>query len=78
MAELSTEQVGQLLADVPTLFITGFNADTTDVATLSQQAVWAALPAFEDSHAYDLPYWSVRGDYDEAMALLNIVEQQFS
>ncbi len=78
MAELSTEQAGQILADVPTLFVTGFNSDTTDVATLSKQPVWAALTSFESDHAYDLPYWVVRGDYDKAMALLDIIEKQFS
>ena len=78
MAELSTEQAGQMLADVPTLFITGFNTDTTDVATLGKSPLWAGLPAFADDRAYDLPYWSVRGDYDEALALLDDIEQQFS
>ncbi|MFI7275171.1 ABC transporter substrate-binding protein [Streptomyces sp. NPDC049879] len=78
MAELSTEQVGQLLPDVPTVFVTGFNADTADVASLADEPVYAALPAFEEQHAYDLPYWAVRGDYDESLALLDIVEQQFS
>lgn len=77
MAELSTEQVGQLLT-TPTVFVTGFNAATTDVATLAKQPVYAKLPAFTGGHAYDLPYWTVRGDYDEAMALLDLVEKQFS
>ncbi|GAA1625145.1 ABC transporter substrate-binding protein [Leucobacter chromiireducens] len=78
MATLSTEQVGQLLADIPTLFITGFNSDTTDVATLATQPVWAGTRAFSEGHAYDLPYWTVRGDYDKALALLDIIEDQFS
>lgn len=78
MAELSTEQAGQILADVPTIFITGFNADTADVATLGEQPLWAGLTAFAGGNAYDLPYWSVRGDYDEALALLDVIEQQFS
>ena len=78
MAELSTEQAGQILADVPLLFITGFNADTTDVATLEQQPLWAGMTSFSNDDAYDLPYWTVRGDYDETMALLDIIEQQFS
>jgi iron complex transport system substrate-binding protein len=77
MFELSTEQVAQVLT-VPTVFVTGFNADTTDVATLSESEVYAALPAFAAGSAYDLPYWSVRGDYDEALALLDILEQQFA
>ncbi len=77
MAELSTEQVGQLVT-TPTVFVAGFNADTTDIATLSKQPVYAKLPAFAGGHAYDLPYWAVRGDYDEAMALLDLVEKQFA
>lgn len=77
MFELSTEQVGQVLTQ-PTLFVLGFNGDTTDVATLEQNPVWAALPSFAAGQAFDLPYWSLRGDYDEALALLDIVEEQFS
>ena len=77
MFELSTEQVGQVVTQ-PTVFVMGFNADTTDVATLSENPVYAALPAFQNDRAYDLPYWVLRGDYDETMALLDIVEEQFS
>ncbi|MCD0444016.1 ABC transporter substrate-binding protein [Glycomyces sp. A-F 0318] len=77
MFELSTEQVAQVLT-VPTVFVTGFNADTTDVATLMESDVFAALPAFADGNAHDLPYWSVRGDYDEALAVLDLLEQQFA
>lgn len=77
MFELSTEQVGQVITQ-PTVFVMGFNGDTTDVATLSENPVYAALPAFQDERAYDLPYWVLRGDYDETMALLDIVEEQFS
>lgn len=76
MFELSTEQVGQTITQ-PTVFVMGFNADTTDVATLQQNPVYAALPAFTSGNAYDLPYWVLRGDYDEAMALLDIIEEQF-
>lgn len=76
MFELSTEQVGQVITQ-PSVFVMGFNGDTTDVATLSENPVYAALPAFQDDSAYDLPYWVLRGDYDETMALLDIVEEQF-
>lgn len=55
----------------------GFNGDTTDVATLEQNPVYAALPAFQGGNSYDLPYWALRGDYDEAMALLDIIEEMF-
>jgi iron complex transport system substrate-binding protein len=77
MFELSTEQVAQVMT-VPTLFVSGFNGDTTDVATLAESEVYAALPAFTGGHAYDLPHWTVRSDYDEALAMLDIIEQQFS
>ncbi|HIZ37212.1 MAG TPA: ABC transporter substrate-binding protein, partial [Candidatus Ruania gallistercoris] len=76
MFELSTEQVGQVITQ-PTVFVMGFNGDTTDVATLSENPVYAALPAFENERAYDLPYWVLRGDYDETVELLDIVEEQF-
>ncbi|MFT4210307.1 MAG: ABC transporter substrate-binding protein [Microbacterium sp.] len=74
--ELSTEQVGQVLTQ-PTLFVTGFNGADVDVATLEQNSVWASLPAFQSGNAYDLPYWVYRGDYDETMALLDLIEEMF-
>ncbi|ATL25651.1 ABC-type Fe3+-hydroxamate transport system, periplasmic component [Streptomyces formicae] len=77
MFELSTEKVGQTITQ-PSVFVMGFNADTTDVATLKKNPVYGALPAFKSDHAYDLPYWVLRGDYDESMALLDIIEQKFS
>ncbi len=77
MFELSTEQVGQLVT-ASTVFVLGFNGDTADVASLSESPVYAALPAFEEGNAYDLPYWVLRGDYDEELALLDIVEERFS
>ncbi|NJP67050.1 ABC transporter substrate-binding protein [Streptomyces spiramenti] len=77
MFTLSTEEVAGTL-DQPTLFVTGFNADTTDVATLSGNAVYASLPSFASGDAHDLPYWVVRADYDESLALLDIIEELFS
>ncbi|WSQ95555.1 ABC transporter substrate-binding protein [Streptomyces globisporus] len=77
MFELSTEKVGQTITQ-PSVFVMGFNADTTDVATLKKNPVYKALPAFKANHAYDLPHWVLRGDYDESMALLDIIEKQFS
>ena len=74
--ELSTEQVGQVITQ-PTVFITGFNTDIGDIDTLSANPVLAALPAFQDDAAYVLPYWVARGDYDEALALLDIIEELF-
>lgn len=77
MFELSTEKVGQTITQ-PSVFVMGFNADTTDVAKLKKNPVYGALPAFTSDHAYDLPYWVLRGDYDESMALLDIIEKEFS
>ncbi|KUF19389.1 ABC transporter substrate-binding protein [Streptomyces silvensis] len=77
MFELSTEKVGQTITQ-PSVFVMGFNSDTTDVATLKKNPVYGALPAFKSNHAYDLPYWVLRGDYDESMALLDLIEKKFS
>ncbi|MYT37022.1 ABC transporter substrate-binding protein [Streptomyces sp. SID8356] len=77
MFELSTEKAGQTVTQ-PSVFVMGFNADTTDVATLKKNPVYSALPAFRTNHAYDLPHWVLRGDYDESMALLDIIEKKFS
>ncbi|MFI1226561.1 MULTISPECIES: ABC transporter substrate-binding protein [unclassified Streptomyces] len=77
MFELSTEKVGQTITQ-PSVFVMGFNADTTDVATLKKNPVYGALPAFKADNAHDLPYWVLRGDYDESMALLDLIEKKFS
>ncbi|MFJ2026649.1 ABC transporter substrate-binding protein [Streptomyces sp. NPDC087897] len=77
MFELSTEKAGQTITQ-PSVFVMGFNADTTDVATLRKNPVYKALPAFKANRAYDLPYWVLRGDYDESMALLDLIEKRFS
>ena len=73
---LSSEQVGQVITQ-DTVFVLGFNADVTSVAQLRQQPIYAALPAFLKNQAYDLPFWVQRGDYDEAMRMLDIVEKMF-
>jgi len=74
--ELSTEQVGQVVTQ-PTVFITGFNTDIGDIDALRQNPVLAALPSFQNDAAYVLPYWMARGDYDEALALLDEIERLF-
>lgn len=77
MAELSTEQLGQLITG-QSLFVMGFNGETTSVAELSGDPAWRNLPSFRSSSAFDLPYWAVRHDFDEALALLDLVEGQFA
>ncbi|UVY84441.1 ABC transporter substrate-binding protein [Brachybacterium sp. NBEC-018] len=76
-AELSTENLGQLVTS-PTVFVCGFNQDTFTVEELGRRAVWKDLPAFQDGHAYDLPYWASRHDYDEALALLDLLQETFA
>lgn len=73
---LSTEQVGQVLT-MDTLFFIGFHTDTDYAEVFRTKPVTGQLPAFKKNQAYDLPYWAHRGDYHEAMALLDIVEQKF-
>lgn len=77
MFPLSSEEVGETLTQ-PTLFVMGFNADTTDVETLSENPVYSSLPAFENDQAYDLPYWALRSNYDEAMNTLDVIEETFN
>ncbi|WP_159502514.1 ABC transporter substrate-binding protein [Microbacterium sp. 18062] len=77
MFELSTEQVGQVITQ-PSVFVMGFSSDDITVESLSQNPVYASLPAFQSGNAYDLPQWALRGDYDEALALLDLIEEQFS
>ncbi|WOC13621.1 ABC transporter substrate-binding protein [Gordonia sp. MP11Mi] len=74
--ELSTEQIGQVLTQ-PTLFAAGFNADVTSIEQMRKQPIWAALPSFQKNQAYDLPYWTQRSDFDEAMKTLDIIEAKF-
>lgn len=77
MFELSTEQVGQVITQ-PTVFVMGFSSDEFDAATLAENPVYASLPAFQADSVYELPYWMLRGDYDEALALLDLIEETFS
>ena len=60
-----------------TVFVVGFNNADIGVDDLENASPYDRVPAFESGQAYDLPYWSMRGDYDEAMALLDIIEDQF-
>ncbi|MFC0672586.1 ABC transporter substrate-binding protein [Brachybacterium hainanense] len=76
-AELSTENLGQLITS-PTVFISGFNQDTFSVQELGEKAVWKDLPSFRAQDAYDLPYWASRHDYDEALALLDVLRGMFA
>ena len=49
-----------------------------DFDALATDPVYAGLPSFAAGTAHELPTWTVRGDYHEAMALLDVVEEQFS
>jgi iron complex transport system substrate-binding protein len=76
LAELSTEQLGQLV-DSETLFVMGFNADTASAEALADDPAWSGLPAFAHDRAYDLPYWALRHDFDESLEVLDLVEEEF-
>lgn len=77
MFELSTEQVGQVITQ-PTVFVMGFSSDDVTAESLSQNPVYASLPAFQDGSVYELPHASLRGDYDDALNTLDIIEGMFS
>lgn len=74
--EIGTEQIPAVVTQ-PTVFVIGFNRPTFDVATLRTDPVYASLPAFASHHAYDLPYWVQRPDFDRAMDTLDVVEKTF-
>lgn len=75
--ELSTEQLSQVMT-APTIFAFGFNSAGTDVATLAQNPIYAALPAFAGGNAYDLPSWAYRADFLRTMELLDYIKAEFS
>lgn len=74
--ELSRETVGTVIT-APTVFVLGFQADTTSAAELAADPVYASLPAFSGGNAYDLPATANRADFYATMDLLDVVEQQF-
>ena len=73
---MTEEKVSDLIVG-RTIFVLGFQSDVTSVEELSQEKVYAQLPAFESGHAYDLPYWAHRADYYATMALLDHIEEEF-
>ncbi|WP_313663268.1 ABC transporter substrate-binding protein [Cellulosimicrobium cellulans] len=77
MFEVSAEQVTSVVS-APNVFVIGFNGAEIDVDALSADPVYAGLPSFVAGTAHELPTWTIRGDYHEAMALLDVVEEQLS
>jgi len=75
--EVSAELLGSVVTQ-PTVFVIGFNGAAVDVATLARNPVFAALPSFTAGTAYDLPSEAYRGDYDETMHLLDVLEEMFA
>ncbi|GAA1843912.1 ABC transporter substrate-binding protein [Brevibacterium marinum] len=70
----------EVLPDVlrsETVFVVGFNNANIGVDDLEREAPYNRVPAFASGQAYDLPYWAIRGDYDEALALLDTIEAKF-
>ncbi|WP_152360791.1 ABC transporter substrate-binding protein [Microlunatus speluncae] len=76
MFEISPELIDQAVT-MPTVFVMGFNAETVDLEALKKDPIYARLTAFKGGHAYHLPYWALRADYHETMALLDEIETQF-
>ncbi|RBP64159.1 iron complex transport system substrate-binding protein [Brevibacterium sanguinis] len=71
----------EVLPDVvrsETVFVIGFNNADIGVDDLENESPYSRIPAFADGQAHDLPYWTMRGDFDEAMALLDIIEEMFT
>ena len=77
MFEVSAEQVTSVVT-APNVFVIGFNGAEVDLDALAADPVFAALPSFAAGTAHELPTWTIRSDYHEAMALLDVVEEQFS
>ncbi len=77
MFEVSAEQVASVVT-APNVFVIGFNGAQIDFDALAADPVYAGLPSFSSGHADELPTWTIRSDYHEAMGLLDVVEEQFS
>jgi iron complex transport system substrate-binding protein len=77
MFEVSAEQVTSVVT-APNVFVIGFNGAEVDLDALAADPVFAGLPSFAAGNAHELPTWTIRSDYHEAMALLDVVEEQFS
>lgn len=75
--ETSSEEIGRLIAG-DSLFVLGFQSDVTSVAKLAADPRYAGLPAIKGQHAYDLPYWAFRADYQGTMQLLDRIEKDFA
>ncbi|WP_163543524.1 ABC transporter substrate-binding protein [Occultella kanbiaonis] len=75
--EMSTEQVSQVFT-APTLFVFGFIDEEIDLDAVGADPVYAGLPAFAAGSVYSLPSWVYRADYLNTLALLDVVEEQFS
>lgn len=74
--DISKELVDQVFV-YPTIMVLGFQADVTSAEELSRQKLYSGLPAFEENHAYDLPYWAHRADFLATMELLDLIEKKF-
>lgn len=76
--ELSTEQLAAVFT-APTMFTFPFFAgEGDDLTALKQNPLYAQLPAFQNDAVHELPYWVYRADYLRTMALLDLIEEQFS
>ncbi|MDF1487103.1 ABC transporter substrate-binding protein [Tessaracoccus caeni] len=78
--ELSREQVIEAFT-APTLIYLGWQGgDIVKPApdALTGDPIYSTLPAVKSGNAFELPYWAFRTDYLRSLALLDLIEEQFS
>lgn len=75
--ELSREQITQAFT-APTLFYLGWNGVVPEADALTGDPIYSTLPAVVGSNSFELPYWAYRADYLRTLALLDLVEGEFS
>ncbi|KAJ8141140.1 hypothetical protein OY671_005690, partial [Metschnikowia pulcherrima] len=71
MFEVSAEQVTSVVT-APNVFVIGFNGAEVDLDALAADPVFAASPSFAAGTAHESPTWTIRSDYHEAMASLDV------
>lgn len=76
MFEMSMEKVGEL-ADQPSLFVCGFLNNAATVESVGKDPIFSRLPSFSSGHAYDLPNWAFRADYDQTLAVIDHIAELF-
>lgn len=75
--ELSREQITEAFT-APTLFYLGWNGVVPEADALTGDPIYSTLPAVASGNSFELPYWAYRADYLRTLALLDLVEDEFS